>query len=43
MDSVGSGAQMDATTPNNVGTYSALYHNIDKLKEFAKLYCDTCD
>ena len=43
MDSVGSGVQMDATTPNNVGTCSALYHNIYKLKEFAQLYCDTCE
>ena len=43
MDSVGSGVEMDATTPNNVGTCSALYHNIDKLKEFAQLYCDTSE
>ena len=42
-DSVGSGVQMDATTLNNVGTCSGLHHNIDKLKEFERLYCDTCE
>ena len=33
--------QTNSTTPNNVGTSSALCHNIYKLKEFKRQYCDT--
>ena len=33
--------QTNSTTPNNVGTGSALCHNIYKLKEFKRQYCDT--
>ena len=40
LDSVVSGVQTNATTPNNVGTSSALCHNIYKLKEFERQYCD---
>ena len=35
--------QTNSTTPNNVGTSSALCHNIYKLKEFKRQYCDTRD
>ena len=38
--SVGSGVQTGAITPNNVGTCSALCHDIDKLKELERQYCD---
>ena len=41
LDSVVSGVQTNTTTPNNVGTSSALCHNIYKLKEFERQYCDT--